>query len=308
MGEHASYNKGTPYHGSAGVPFIIRYPRHISKGKIIKTAYSSPDFAPTILSLMGVNHSIAFQGIDGSNEILSKRINSKKTRSRFIIHPKDTTWVAVVDRHYKLVLARVGEPWLFDMKEDPHEVINYAAHPSHSEIMAKLQTDLLKGIEKYKLPIVDKRPIYMNQPACYDTSDQIPALPYHVCNDMKKEIYANKCDIEGVRNFCADTCGICCEDSSGYLLYDDKLQTCSDFVDQQWACEEPKISAFCPITCSLCTPSPSTRPSLSPFPSKVLSTAPTPAPTTTAPTQDPTTTAPNSAPTIIEPTCKDSTL
>ena len=80
MGEHANYNKGKPYQSSAGVPFIIRYPGHVKNGKIVKTAYSSPDFAPTILSIMGVDHSdISFQGIDGSEEILN---DSKWTKNQ----------------------------------------------------------------------------------------------------------------------------------------------------------------------------------------------------------------------------------
>ena len=85
IGEHGNYNKNQPYLTSAGVPFIIRYPDHVIKNKVIKTAYSSPDFAPTILGLMGVNHSeYNFQGIDGSNEILSKAVWTQREQVRFM--------------------------------------------------------------------------------------------------------------------------------------------------------------------------------------------------------------------------------
>jgi len=299
MGEHASYNKGTPYLGSVGVPFLIRYPGHIREHKIIKTAYSSPDFAPTILSLMGVDHThVTFHGIDGSNEILSSSFFSRKKQSRFIIHPKEANWVAVVDRHYKLVLGRTGEPWLFDLNEDPHEIINYAADPSYTTIMDELQDDLLNAMEKYKLPLANKRTIYMDQPTCYDTNDQIPDLPYHVCNDIKKDMSIDMCDSEEVRNFCANACGTCCEDSPGHVRHKGELRTCSDFVEKQWYCQVPKISGFCPLTCLVCTPAPSSRPSISQLPtvsslpSNAINSSPTTVPSifpTISPTGNPST-------------------
>jgi Arylsulfatase A and related enzymes len=69
--EHGRLNKGSPYKTSAGIPLIIRYPRKIKSGKIIETAYSSVDVAPTILSLLGVKDtsSATFQGVDGSQEL-----------------------------------------------------------------------------------------------------------------------------------------------------------------------------------------------------------------------------------------------
>ena len=38
MGEHLRHNKLTPYDTSAGVPFVIRYPRKIAAGKVIRSA------------------------------------------------------------------------------------------------------------------------------------------------------------------------------------------------------------------------------------------------------------------------------
>ena len=65
-------NKGTPYESSAGIPFLVRFPKKVKKGKIIEIAYSSIDFAPTILNLMGVkNTTSVYYGIDASSESLS---------------------------------------------------------------------------------------------------------------------------------------------------------------------------------------------------------------------------------------------
>ena len=130
MAEHGRFNKGKPYQSSAGVPFIIRFPGQIKKSKVIETSYTSPDFAPTILSLMGIDHSdITFQGIDGSDEILNDTEWTVKETVRFM---SNTGWIAAVERHYKLVLAKYDVPWLFDLKEDPNEMINYSTDPNYS--------------------------------------------------------------------------------------------------------------------------------------------------------------------------------
>ena len=110
MGEHGNYNKANPYLTSAGVPFIIRYPGHITKNKVVTTAYSSPDFVPTTLSLMGVDHSdITFQDIDGSDEIFNDKGWSRTPQQVRFISAHE--WSAVIQDQDKLVVARYEIPW-----------------------------------------------------------------------------------------------------------------------------------------------------------------------------------------------------
>jgi len=89
MGKHANYNKGKPYKTSDGVPMIVRYGNAIKPGKKIKSAYTSPDFAPTILSLMGIKIDLyAFQGIDGSEELFNNKTMIKNQQVRFMTDAK----------------------------------------------------------------------------------------------------------------------------------------------------------------------------------------------------------------------------
>ena len=114
LGEHGKYNDALPYYTSAGVPFLIRWPEKIKKGKVVNTAFSSPDFAPTILSLMDIDHSyVEFQGIDGSMELINKKKKVTKKRVRFITDSKSAHWAAARDRQYKLVVSRGEVPFLF---------------------------------------------------------------------------------------------------------------------------------------------------------------------------------------------------
>jgi len=262
MGEHGRYNKGNPYQSSAGVPFIIRYPGRVTR-KVINTAHSSTDFAPTILGLMGIDYSgIAFQGTDASDEILSNATSSTLEQVRFIAGPH---WAAAVDRQYKLVLSKYAPPWLFDLKKDPNEIINYSGNPSYNGIMEKLRHELRNAIEMYKFPLVNETVIYLSQPICLDTKDQIPDLSYHVCNDLTKTQYKDKCDTESVSNFCSDACDVCCKDSVESLLHEGKLKTCEDVKNNTLQdCGIYQIANFCPVACSKCIPRPSTTPSNSP--------------------------------------------
>jgi len=283
MGEHGRYNKGKPYLSSAGVPFIIRYPGRVIR-KVINTAHSSTDFAPTILGLMGIDHSdTGFQGTDASDEILSNATWSNLEQVRFMTDSSNkSNWAAAVDRQYKLVLSKSAPPWLFDLKEDPNEIINYSTNSSYSGIMKKLQHELTNAIELYKFPLSHIDTVYLNQPVCYDTRDQIPDLPYHVCDDLNKAQYKEKCDIESVSKFCPGSCGICCKDSIESLLHEGELKTCEDVKNDPYQnCEVSQIAMFCPVTCSKCIPKSSTTPSDTPTRKHTqISNIPTGSPTT----------------------------
>jgi len=153
MGEHSRYNKGLPYKTSAGVPFIIRYPRAIKKGQIVKTAYSSPDFAPTILKLMGVGFKPKdFHGSDGSGEILYRSSITNRKQLRFMTGSDTVVWAAAVDRNYKLVLSD-GPAYLFDLKEDPDEVYNFHGNKTYEVITKTLEVALLNAMQVYNFPL-----------------------------------------------------------------------------------------------------------------------------------------------------------
>jgi len=262
LGEHGKYNKGKPYQTSAGVPFIIRYPDRVRKSKVIKTAYSSPDFAPTILSLMDVNYSeYMLQGIDGSDELLSDNKANKRSTVRFITDSKDSKWAAAVDRQYKLVLSW-GEPWLFDLKKDPDEMINYSSDSSYSTIMKKLQNELINAMEQYKLSLVNKNTVYIDPLPCSDIKDQMPdSLPYRVCEDLRRDKYAQACLDEKARNVCPRTCSSCCEDSIGKMYHRGTIRDCGYVKKRkERKCTNRRVKEFCPFTCSTCIPEPNNRP------------------------------------------------
>ncbi len=140
--EHNRMNKGVPYEASARIPFVISYPDKIPAGKVVTTSYVNVDFTPTMLGLMGVDTDAEFHGEDTSADLVSK--DTTVDDARFIyFRPSGGWWACAVEGQYKLVIDKKEVPYLFDLKRDPNELVNYAADPEYKEIVSKMSKELL---------------------------------------------------------------------------------------------------------------------------------------------------------------------
>ncbi|MBB6462289.1 sulfatase family protein [Flammeovirga kamogawensis] len=156
LGEHGKQNKGLPYETSARVAFMLRYPKKVKSGKQINKAFTMADFTPTILGLMDVDHSeYKFHGIDASVDFKSKKKRIEEDRIVYITNAR-SKWVAAVDNRYKLVVSPNDKPWLFDLQEDPDELINFYTDPAYQKIAQRLHKELFVQMEKYNEPALKK--------------------------------------------------------------------------------------------------------------------------------------------------------
>jgi hypothetical protein len=254
--EHGRLNKGNPYKTSAGIPLIVRYPRKIQSGKIIETAYSSIDFAPTVLSLMGVEDtsSATFQGVDGSAELTSsENVSGNKDKIIFSFDSNKPRWAAAISDGYKLVFSNGDVPWLFDMNNDHDELVNYANSELHQEIYARLRDALIDAMKKTRSPLLQHASfLYLDMPACVDLRDAINRRnrPAFFCDDIGVTISQNRCiDAQKVRQRCPLTCRTCCVDSIGKMWVDSQEKGCNSL---SMYCENASVQVFCPETCNIC--------------------------------------------------------
>jgi len=149
--EHNRRNKGLPYEASARIPFLIRYPNKIPREKVLNTAYTNVDFAPTVLSLMDIKTDTKFHGLDTSDDFT----NNKKeiTSDRITYFAKSGGWwVSAVNNRYKLVIDKNEKPYLFDLQKDPDEIINFYYKKKYANIAKMMQTELFKQLNKYEEP------------------------------------------------------------------------------------------------------------------------------------------------------------
>lgn len=254
MGEHGKMNKGRPFRTSAGVPFILRFPGKVLEGKRIDSVLTSVDFAPSILSLMGVeNYGVEFDGNDFSNEVLSKYPRTNYPRTRFAFDTNDSPqWAAVMKRELKLVVARNDIPFLFDLKVDPYEVENFFDVPKYQVSRDVLIESLIDAMEKYDLPIKDSPFMYLSTPSCRDSSDriQIDSVNY-LCIDVGDSLPIEQCTSnQALRQHCAVSCNSCCEDSPGEIWAKGQRRSCAKL---KGFCNNYKVQNFCPSTCGQCS-------------------------------------------------------
>lgn len=245
--------QGRPYETSAGVPMILRWPNGVQKGKVINTAYSSIDFAPTILSMLGIKFpGVDMHGIDASEEIMApntdKNANSK-TQTRFITDSANSRWATAVRDDYKLTLSP-SEPWLVDLKADPHEIYNVYGNSSYASIIADMQEELYDTMFQHKFPLLSNNPVsYFSQPACWDSRNQISDWKKRVCEELTDPRFSPGCQWRKIYEQCPVACNRCCEDTIGNILINGKLESCDTVGD---SCSIAKVRKFCPFTCDTC--------------------------------------------------------
>ena len=254
--EHGKVNKGLPYKASAGIPFIVRYPKNVMPGKVIETAHSHLDFAPTILNLMGIDHNEEFDGNDFSADLLSNDKYVNDVEKVTLLSHSFRHWISATSSEFKLVLATRSVPWLFDLKADPDETINYFDDPAYKNVKDFLLEKLLQGINDSEghfppFPKEDpgKNTFYWNRkPACLDSRDYLPIKRQRsLCSDLGRDVPRKMCKKTKVKRHCPMTCNSCCNDTvGGKILHYGKLFDCSELKDM---CYMPPVKKFCPVTC-----------------------------------------------------------
>ena len=156
MGEHRRHNKGMPYEGSAKIPFVIRWPEKIAPGKVVNTAYTTVDFGPTILGIMGIEEEIPdAHGLNDAAAFLGDEKVVDDDRIVYMTTSASQT-VMAVNRRYKLVLSQVDDPWLYDLHKDPDELVNVYSDPEYKEIAEKFKAELIAQMERYNEPALRK--------------------------------------------------------------------------------------------------------------------------------------------------------
>uniref|UniRef100_A0A7S3Q437 Sulfatase N-terminal domain-containing protein n=1 Tax=Chaetoceros debilis TaxID=122233 RepID=A0A7S3Q437_9STRA len=264
--EHGKVNKGKPYETSAGIPFLVRFPGTIPAAKVIETAHSSVDFAPTILSLMGVpvnDTGVDFQGADGSEELLSDPSQTILTNMKYeekiifsIDSGKSPVWAMAQMGWYKFIVSKNGAPYLFDLLHDPDEMYNYADSYLYTDIKNKLRDSLTMALFEFDFPIAwYSDNIYFDIPACYDKRDILPLVGDTIsrCSDVGTKIDFSRCkDQQNIRVHCGESCHACCKDTVGRMIVKEKVYNSCLELEADDACTWGKVKTFCPVTCNQC--------------------------------------------------------
>lgn len=155
--EHHRENKNIPLEASAKVPFVISYPPSIPAGSVVKKAFNTTDFAPTILHFMRQKAPSEMEGQDFSDLLMNPQNQDAwgdVTFSRSTGQGSNGHWIGVFTSRYKLILSPVDPPWLLDLEEDPYELKNFINEPAKKEVVKELAKKLDQYAKKYTDPFL----------------------------------------------------------------------------------------------------------------------------------------------------------
>ena len=263
--EHGRLNKQEPFITSAGIPMIIKYPNHIKGKKVIESAYSQVDFAPSILGIMGISEKaesmgMEFDGIDGSEEIMNDEDISNDKSKLIISYWHDGRWIMALKAGYKLILNGLKKgPTMFDLRVDPQELTNYVS--AKPVIVNYIYGQILKWISSNEFVPTDTSRSFVNDAAyCTDSPRFFRDVKVAkravkckwVSKNPEKRCFRGKGEVAIA---CPTTCKIVlpcsCQDVKMPFKLGKKLVTCSEITQNQ--CDKVKgIKETCRMTCGEC--------------------------------------------------------
>ena len=158
LGEHGWYDKRWMYEESLHMPFIVRWPGHITPGSRNQELVSNVDFAPTFLDIAGADIPEDMQGYSLVDQMTSA--NPEPVRENFYYHYYEYPGSHCVQRHYGVRTTRykliyfyeIGEWEFFDLEEDPNEMTSLYESPEHAEQIEKLKTELASLRAQLRVP------------------------------------------------------------------------------------------------------------------------------------------------------------
>ena len=148
LGEHSWFDKRFMYEQSMRTPLIIRYPKQIKAGQKTDALVQNIDYAPTLLTIAGIDIPKDIQGISLTPLFENNKLN---LRDALYYHYYEFPNEHMVKRHYGIRTGRyklihfyydIDEWELFDLKTDPDELINQYNNKEYSEIAKNLHQKL----------------------------------------------------------------------------------------------------------------------------------------------------------------------
>jgi len=158
LGEHGWFDKRFIYEESLHVPLVVRYPKVVKPGSIVKSIVLNNDWGPTVLDIAGIQTPAAMQG-KSFLPLLKDETAVKDWRKDAYYHYYEFPQPHHVHPHFgirsdRYTLVRFyGEinSWeLFDLQKDPNELHNLYGTQAAAAVTADLKARLKKLILQYE--------------------------------------------------------------------------------------------------------------------------------------------------------------
>jgi len=164
LGDHGWFDKRWMYEESLRTPLIVRWPRVTAPGSVDEHLVQNLDFAQTFLDVAGVTDAPGMEQMQGmSITPLLRGVSPADWRTSIYYHYYEYPAVHSVQRHYgvrteryKLIRYYDIDEWeLFDLQDDPDEMVNLYDDPEYGAVVASLKEELARLRASYAVPEVD---------------------------------------------------------------------------------------------------------------------------------------------------------
>jgi N-acetylglucosamine-6-sulfatase len=146
LGEHGWYDKRWMFEESLAMPFLIRWPGVVQPGTRVDAMIQNIDHAPTFLEVAGVKVPDDIQGRSLVPILKNKGQAPDDWREAIFYYysGEGTHRVAAhngvrTDRYKLFYLPGTDEWQMFDLKEDPLEMLSVHEHPEYAGVRKKME-------------------------------------------------------------------------------------------------------------------------------------------------------------------------
>jgi len=162
LGEHGWYDKRWMFEESLKMPFLVRWPGHVKAGTRSEELIQNIDYAPTFLEVAGLDVPAEVQGT--SLVPVLEQPSTAKWRDSVYYHYYEHGGEHQVPRHegvrndqYKLINFYSNDGFdLYDLKEDPSEMVDVSEQARYSDVLASMKEELTRLRKQYDLPPLKK--------------------------------------------------------------------------------------------------------------------------------------------------------
>ena len=156
LGEHGWYDKRWMYEESFRTPLMVRWPGVTKPGSVDRHLSMNLDFAETFLEIAGASIPEDMQGIS-LKPVLTHQ-DPDDWRKSIYYHYYEFPGAHAVQKHYgvrtdryKLIYFYELDEWeLYDLDEDPHELLSVYSDPAYEKIIKDLEKELERLRTQYK--------------------------------------------------------------------------------------------------------------------------------------------------------------
>ncbi|MCW8924915.1 MAG: sulfatase-like hydrolase/transferase [Xanthomonadales bacterium] len=196
LGEHGWFDKRFMYEESFRTPLIVRWPGTVAPGSVSEELVQNIDTAPTLLDIAGVEVPGDMQGVSVTPLLVG---STQPVHDGLYYHYYEFPGIHTVKRHYGLATKRyklihfyydIDEWELYDLENDPGEMLNVYGDPAYADVQAELHVKLNELRERYgdsdeltrQVLEADLRPGFESRPANV-LSEEEAAEGFHLIFD-----------------------------------------------------------------------------------------------------------------------------